>query len=144
VIFAIGIDSSRRTDLFSAVTAALLPAMRQAGARRLIAITGIGTGETRGHGGFFYDRVIFPLFTRHRYADKDKQEALIAASELDWTIVRPAPFKDRAGPGALETHTTIPPGLSLRAITRDEVASFVLDEAERGRYRRQKPFIGHR
>ena len=56
-----------------------------------VAITGIGSGETRGHGGFIYDRIIYSLFTRNRYQDKTRQEALIATSELDWIIVRPAP-----------------------------------------------------
>lgn len=143
VIFAVGIDNTSKTDLFSAATAALLAAMRRTGTMRLVAITGIGAGETRGHGGFFYDRVIFPLFTRHRYADKTKQEALIAASDRDWVIVRPAPFASHAPAEALQVHTTIPPGLKLRRVTRDEVAAFALEQVESDSYLRQKPFIGH-
>ena len=97
VIFALGVDRRGRTTLFSDATLALVPAMNAAKVRRLIAVTGIGAGETRGHGGFIYDRLIFPLFTRERYADKDLQERIIEASGLDWTIVRPAEgFYDRS------------------------------------------------
>jgi putative NADH-flavin reductase len=90
VIIAIGIDKVGATTLFSEVTKSLIAAMKKEHVKRLIAITGIGAGETRGHGGYLYDWIIFPLFTRKRYEDKDRQEALIAASDLDWIIVRPA------------------------------------------------------
>lgn len=142
-IFALGIDAPGRTTLFSEATSALIAAMRDAGGRRLVAITGVGAGETRGHGGFLYDWILFPLFTRHRYADKDRQEALIEASGLDWIIVRPAPFSDRPASGPLEVHTRIGRDTVLRHITRKEVAAFVLDQLTNNAYLRQKPFIGH-
>lgn len=142
-IMALGVDSIRPTTLFSDATRALLPAMSQASVRRLIAITGVGAGETRGHGGFLYDWLVFPLFTRARYRDKDHQEALIAASDLDWTIVRPAPFSARPAATPFEVHTEVAPELTLRSISIDEVAAFVLDELAQGRFIRQRPFIGH-
>jgi putative NADH-flavin reductase len=142
-LFALGTDARGKTTLFSEATGALLVAMAAAGVPRLVAITGVGAGETRGHGGFLYDRVIFPLFTRQRYADKDRQEAMIAQSGLDWTIVRPAPFSDTRRPGALTVLTDIPRDAKLTAITRDEVADFVVDELETGRHIGTRPFIGH-
>ncbi len=143
VCFALGIDKPGATTLFSDATAALMAAMKQEGVKRLIALTGIGAGETRGHGGFFYDRIVFPLFTRKRYLDKDRQEALIAASGLDWIIVRPAPFAENAAAGPIEVHTRIAPDTTLRRVTRDEVAAFVVAQIGDDRYLRQKPFIGH-
>jgi putative NADH-flavin reductase len=143
VVFALGIDRPGPTTLFSETTAALIAAMRAGGVRRLIAITGVGAGETRGHGGLFYDRFVFPHFTRARYADKERQERMIEASGLDWTIVRPAPYRIHAPDTPLEVHTEVPPELVLSSITRDEVAAFVIDEIETRRYLRQKPFIGH-
>ncbi len=142
-ILCIGVDSIGRTTLFSDATRALVAAMQAAKMKRLVAITGIGSGETRGHGGWFYNRVIFPLFTRNRYADKDRQEALIERSGLDWTIIRPAPFTAHAGNGPLQIVTDIPPGLQLRSISRAEVATFILDILETGAFVREKPFIGH-
>jgi putative NADH-flavin reductase len=131
------------TTLFSEATAALIAAMKRRHVKRLIAITGVGAGDSRGHGGFVYDRVIFPLFTRNRYQDKDRQEALIAASGLEWVIVRPAPFSEVAAAGPLEVHTRIEPGTVLRRIGRDEVAVFVVEQVDGDRYLRQRPFIGH-
>ncbi len=143
VIIALGTAPGRRTTLFSEVTAKLITAMAAEGVGRLVAITGVGAGETRGHGGFFYDHIIYPLFTRPFYEDKDRQERLIRESTLDWVLVRPAPFKATAGPTPLEILTEIRPDTALRRITRDEVASFVLDQLVDDRYLHRPVFIGH-
>jgi uncharacterized protein YbjT (DUF2867 family) len=59
------------------------------GVNRLIAVTGLGAGDSRGHGGILYDAVVFPLLLKRAYDDKDVQEWIIRSSGLDWTIVRP-------------------------------------------------------
>lgn len=143
VIFALGVDHLGATTLFSDTTAALIAAMTAMGVRRVVAVTGVGAGETRGHGGWFYNRVIYPFFTRPRYLDKERQEMLLAASALAWTVVRPAPFADRVE-GPLEVLVEIGPNDQLRAVTRAEVAHFLVDEVEQNRFLRQTPFIGHR
>ena len=143
VIFALGADAKGTPTLISDVTAVLISAMKAHQVRRLIAITGVGAGDTRGHGGFVYDWIVYPLFTRKRYVDKDRQEALIAASGLDWIIVRPAPFSETPAPVALEVYTQIKPETRLTRITRDEVAAFVVAQVDGDQYLRQRPFIGH-
>ena len=143
VIFALGTDTTGATTLFSQATTALVSAMKERRVSRLIAITGVGAGETRGHGGFFYDWIVFPLFARKRYQDKNRQESAIAASGLEWIIVRPAPFCKGPVSGVLEVHTQIKPETRLSRITRDEVADFVVAQLDSDRYLRQRPFIGH-
>jgi putative NADH-flavin reductase len=143
VIMALGTSDSGPTTLFSDSTRALLDAMRATGTRRLVAITGVGAGETRGHGGFLYDRIIFPLFTRHRYADKERQEALIRTSDTDWTILRPAPFAASPGPEPFHALTRVSPATRLSRVTPEEVARFALDCAETGAHRHEAVFFGH-
>ena len=144
VLYALGERRLGATTLFSDTTRHLIEGMTQAGVMRLVAITGVGAGETRGHGGWFYDRVIFPLFTARKYADKTRQEALIAASGLDWTILRPAPFATRVPPGPLEIHETVPPDLRLTCITRAEVADLAIGLLPDPRSHRKRLFVGHR
>jgi putative NADH-flavin reductase len=143
VAYCLGVAKGGKTSLFSDSTQAIIRAMQGNGMKRFVAITGIGAGDTKGHGGWLYNRIIFPFFTRDIYADKDKQESLIAASDLDWTIIRPAPFSTKPAPGALQVVTEICPDLQLRSITRDEIADFMLGVLERGDFVRAKPFIGH-
>lgn len=143
MIVSLGTAPGRRTTLFSDVTAKLIAAMTTEGVKRLVAITGVGAGETRGHGGFLYDRIVYPLFTRPFYEDKNRQEHLIHASPLEWVLVRPAPFKAAAGSAPLQTLTEIKADTMLRRITRDEVASFVLDQLASDQYVRRPVFVGH-
>lgn len=143
IVYALGPDAPGHTTLFSDSTQILLPAMARHGVRRLVAITGVGAGETKGHGGFLYDRILYPLFTRRIYDDKDRQEELIRDSTLDWTIVRPAPFRERRRARCPLQAAVDVRGVTLRSIAPAEVAVFVVDELESGRYLRQAPFIGH-
>jgi putative NADH-flavin reductase len=143
VVYALGPNGPGHTTLFSISTQILVAAMARYGVRRLVAITGVGAGETKGHGGFLYDRILYPLFTRKIYDDKDRQEALIRDTALQWTIVRPAAFRERRrGRGPLRAAVDLR-GVTFRSIAPVEVASFVVDELETGRYMRQAPFIGH-
>jgi putative NADH-flavin reductase len=142
VLYVLGAGNVRSTTLFSESTRILLEQMQRQRVRRLICVTGVGAGETKGHGGFLYDRILYPLFTKGIYADKDRQEALIRQSDTDWTIVRPAPFRNRtpSGPPLAETRVA---DIVLRKISPQEVEAFLLDELEQGRYIRQAVFIGH-
>ena len=63
--------------------------MKKAGVKRLVCVTGIGAGDSKGHGGFLYDSIFLPFLLGTIYADKDRQELVIKASDVDWTIVRP-------------------------------------------------------
>src|SRR4051812_35261848 len=64
VVYVLGTGNIRATTLFSESTRILLDAMGREGVRRLVCVTGVGAGDTKGHGGFLYDRIFFPLFTK--------------------------------------------------------------------------------
>jgi putative NADH-flavin reductase len=87
VIQTLGVDISpraifERTTLFSQSTRILVDAMKAADFKRLIAVTGLGAGDSRGHGGLLYDAVVFPLLLKRVYDDKDVQEWIIKSSGL--------------------------------------------------------------
>jgi putative NADH-flavin reductase len=81
----------KRTRLFSAATRILVNAMEASAVKRLISVTGLGAGDSRGHGGLLHDAI---------YADKDVQEWIIRPSRLDWTIVRPTVLTNGPRTGA--------------------------------------------
>jgi putative NADH-flavin reductase len=112
------------TTLFSKATRVLVDAMRASTARRLIVVTGFGAGDSRGHGGFLYDAVLFPLLLKRVYDDKDVAEQIVRASGLDWTIVRPGGLTN--GPATGHYRVLVEPA-SWRAgmISRADVADFL-------------------
>ena len=49
----------RGTRLFSEATRILVDAMEAKGVKRLISVTGLGAGNSRGHGGLFYNAALW-------------------------------------------------------------------------------------
>ena len=136
VVWTVGVGPTRRpVHLFSRSTQFLLAAMAKHGVRRLICVTGIGAGDSRGHGGFFYDRILQPLFMRTVYEDKDRQEALLRASDVDWTIVRPGALTNGPATGLARALTDLH-GVTAGRISRADVASFIVEHLETGDFRK--------
>ena len=134
VIQTLGVDFSPRaifepTTLFSQSTRILVDTMKAAGVKRLIAVTGLGAGDSRGHGGFLYDAVAFPLILKRVYDDKDVQEWIVKRSGLDWTIVRPGLLTNRPATGCYRVLTT-PRDWRFGAISRADVADFLVRQID--------------
>jgi putative NADH-flavin reductase len=130
VVQTLGVNFSPRlvfegTTLFSESTRILVDAMKAAGVKRLITVTGLGAGDSRGHGGLFYDAVIFPLLLKRVYDDKDVQEWIVKSSGLDWTIARPGLLTN--GP-ATDHYRVLTASKDWRfgAISRADVADFLV------------------
>jgi putative NADH-flavin reductase len=77
-----GISPFKEVTLLLTTTKALIAAMRARGTKRLVCITGMGAGDSRGHGGFLYDRLIQTLLLRKVYEDKEREGALVRDSGL--------------------------------------------------------------
>jgi putative NADH-flavin reductase len=130
VIQTLGVDFAPRlifqgTSLFSQSTRILVDAMKAAGLRRLLAVTGLGAGDSRGHGGLLYDAVVFPVLLKRVYDDKDVQEWIIGSSGLDWTIARPGLLTNRTATGGYRV-LTAPKDWRFGTISRTDVAEFLV------------------
>lgn len=121
------------TTLFSKATRILVDAMRARGVRRLVVVTGFGAGDSRGHGGFLYASVIFPLLLKRVYDDKDVAEQIVRASGLNWTLVRPGGLTN--GPATGRYQVLVEPA-SWRAgmISRADVADFLAKQVDDAAY----------
>ena len=134
VVQTLGVDISpraifERTTLFSQSTRILVDAMKAAGVKRLIAVTGLGAGDSRGHGGLLYDAVVFPLLLKRVYDDKDVQEWIIKSSGLDWTIVRPGLLTNSSATGQYRV-LTAPNDWRVGTISRTDVADFLVRQID--------------
>jgi putative NADH-flavin reductase len=134
VVQTLGVDMAsrsifERTTLFSQSTRILVDAMKIAGVKRLIAVTGLGAGDSRGHGGIIYDSVVFPLLLKRVYDDKDVQEWIIGSSGLDWTIVRPGLLTNRPATGRYRILTATE-DWRFGVISRADVADFIVRQID--------------
>jgi putative NADH-flavin reductase len=142
VLSALGTRSRKPTTLFSASTANLVDAMKKHGVRRLVCLTGIGAGDSKGHSGFLYDRVILPFVVNNQYEDKDRQEEIVRRSGLEWVIVRPARLTNESATGEYRVFLSGDP-YRATSISREDVAAFMLAQLSEDRYLHQTPVISN-
>ena len=142
VVSALGTPASpfREVTLLSAATRALVSAMKAERVSRLVCITGLGAGDSAGHGGFVFDKLIFPLLLRKVYADKNRQEAIVRDSGLDWVLVRPSVLNDKPGGRPVRALTDLS-GFHGGSISRADVATFVLDQLRSDTWLHRSPLI---
>jgi putative NADH-flavin reductase len=141
VLSALGTRSARPTTLFSESTHNVIGAMDKHGVRRLVCITGVGVGDSKGHVGFLYDRIIRPFVVKNIYEDKERQEEAIKQSDLDWVIVRPAQLTDEPARG--EYSVFLKGSYTATKISRADVAAFMLAQLTDDTYVRKTPVISY-
>lgn len=138
VISALG-PAGKDPTLHRDVAPLLVAAMQDAGVRRLVTVSGAGAdvpGDRKGP----LDRAI--SWAVHRFGgqaaqDKEGEHAVLAASSLDWTQVRPPRLVEGPPSGTVKSDAHRPQGAKL---TRADLARFLLDEVVAGRYPHQAPF----
>ncbi len=126
--------------LLTVATRALVTAMKHAGVRRLVCISALGVGDSKGHGGFVFDRLFQPLLLSQAYKDKESQEATIRASALDWVIVRPTQLTNHPARGNVRALTELK-GFHGGKIARADVAKFVVEQLATDTWLKRTPVI---
>ncbi len=124
---------SRQADLCSVGTQHILTAMAQHGVHRLVCLSSWGVGDSIRRVPALFRWVIFPLVLQGELADKERQEALIQASVLDWTIVRPARLIDGPWTGSYRVGHRLAFPVGARII-RADVADFMLQQLTDGAF----------
>jgi uncharacterized protein YbjT (DUF2867 family) len=140
VICALGPRGTKPGTLASAGTSHIIRAMERHGVRRLVCQSAVGVGDSKGQGGPILNWIVLPFFLKHVYADKERQEAAIRDSTLDWIIVRPQRLLDQPATGKWRVSLDGSP--VGRGIARADVAAFILAQLEDDRYLRKTPVIG--
>jgi putative NADH-flavin reductase len=134
VVQALGVPANLQLltgpiTLFSEATKVLVPVLQQAGIKRLVAVTGFGAGDSAQAIGCL-QRIPFRIVFGQAYDDKTRQEAIIKASSLEWTIVRPGvltnrpltrPYRIRTDPSDWRN------GIISRAAVADYIANALFD-----------------
>ena len=127
-------------DLCTIGTRHIIDAMKQHGVKRLICMTGIGAGDSKGHGRFVFDNLILPIMLGRIYVDKNRQEHEVMQSNLDWIVVRPTELSDDPERGEYRILTDLE-GEKAKTISRADVADFLVQQIESDRYLHQTPLI---
>lgn len=118
---------SRPTKVYSAGTAAVLAAMREAGVRRFVGVSAVPVGPEDQKS--VLDRyLVHPLlhwFFGGGYDDMRRMEELLAASDRDWTVFRPPQLTNGAPSGRYRTAVDGPLPRAWR-VSRADLAAAML------------------
>jgi putative NADH-flavin reductase len=151
VLFAIGPRRRAGTgetpvNVVSVATRHVLEAMEKRGVKRLVSLSSVGVGDSRGKlqaGPFFgvlQEMILVPLFLRREFKDKELQETLVRESSVEWILVRPTSLTDAEPRG--EFRITTDGGRVPGRIARADVAAFMVAQLTSDDYLRKAPVIG--
>ena len=138
VICAVG-ERLKSSRVSSQATENIIAGMKQHGVRRLVAVTGLGAGDSKKRTGWLA-RLVMKLLVN--LDDKERQEELIQASELDWIIVRPPLLTNDPHTGAYRVGPDVKHGIGTK-LARSDLAEFMLNQLTDDTYVRQMPAIRH-
>jgi len=137
VFVSLGNTSGNPEMIVSQGTAVIIAAMQAAGVQRLIVISSLGVGDSKDQVPFFFKALIATAL-RHAFQDKEAQEKLVRASNLDWTIIRPGGLTDGPPTGSYRAG----PDRSIGGqVSRADVAAFALSQLTNLEYVGQTPAI---
>ncbi len=129
VLCALGVDHNKPTTVLSDATLNIVKAMHDTGVKRLVCMS--SAGLLGNDGGFWFGKVIMPLFLRHVFADKKRQAEVIRNSGLEWVIVRPVGLTDSPKTGSYKVNPGIPTSWT---VPRADVADFMIKCAADKKY----------
>jgi putative NADH-flavin reductase len=130
VIVAIGTGrKTAATTIYTDVARALIEADRAA-QRHLphLVVTGFGAGDSGRYLGPIMG-LLFRWVLADVYRNKSDMEAMIAASALRWTLVRPGLLTQGPATGHYRTQVKLSAGMKVGRISRNDVAAYLLDQA---------------
>lgn len=117
----------------------IVRAMETHGVRRLVCETALGIGDSRSRAGLYYTLFVAPFILPFYFRDKERQEAIIQASSLDWVIVRPGVLTNEGPRGAYRQGPLVGHWLWTCRISRADVAAFMLRQLTSDEYLRSSP-----
>jgi uncharacterized protein YbjT (DUF2867 family) len=137
-IVTLGHREDSPPDLLERSVERILEGMTLHRVKRLIYLSALGVGDSRDASGLLYGRVFRPLFYARAHRDHERAEALIRASGVDWTIVRPP----RLTNGPAEGFEVNPASLGVAAyLSRNDLSHFLVDQLRSSTHLRKSPLV---
>ena len=129
------------TRILSEGTRNILRAMETHGVPRLVCETSLGIGNSAGRMGLYYTLFVIPVVLPFYFWDKTRQERLIAASKVEWVIVRPGVLTNGEKLGVYRHGCDVGSFVGTVRISRADVADFMLNQAADDMYLGMAPGV---
>ncbi len=134
--FALRLGARRTTprDICEVGTSNILAALSEGSKVPLIVVSAFGVGDTRDKLPLMF-KLFYQLVLKEQIADKEKQDAVLKASEAHFVLVQPVALTDKPATG---TWTARANGTYGKAeVSRGDLATFLLTLLADGSHRRE-------
>ncbi|HXW44897.1 MAG TPA: NAD(P)H-binding protein [Streptosporangiaceae bacterium] len=142
VLSALGPRGARTPGLLGTAARNITTAMTASGARRLVCVSAAGAFIQADPDAGALVKMIVPRIWATPFADVRDMEAVVAASGLDWTMVRATRLVDGARTGRYRVRPDFPPA-GGRKISRADVAGFMGAVVTEGNWVRARPALAY-
>ncbi len=135
-------NSPGQIELFKKGMGNIIEIMNDNSIKRLISINGALTKVDRDNVGFYlqFMRWLIPKLVPQMVKSNKAQYDVIAHSQTDWTVIRAGKFIDKKGTGKVKVDLSNQKGFNI-AITKDDLANFVIGQFSKSRYIKKSPLI---
>ncbi len=137
VVSALGTVDRKFNTVLSDATRRIAQAMESEGVVRFVAITSLGCGASRDQVNSWIMRLLIRTLAKQIWADKNRQEDVIHASEFDYLIVRPGGLTEKPASGSWTLMRKGGSQKGRQMISRADVAAFILKKLEEGELGRE-------
>ena len=136
VICTLGVETNKPSTVLSDGTSNIVHAMEECHVPRLICMS--SAGILGNDAGFFFGKIMVPLFMKDIFRDKIRQADVIRVSSVEWVIIRPSYLTNAPKTGTYRITMGAP---ASRKVPRADVADFMLKLLTDKKYDRQMPAI---
>lgn len=142
VMCSLGMPAFDKSSLRTDGTKNIIRAMKNHGVDRLICQSSLGFGDSKDVLPWHMKYIIVPLILKNAFKDHECQEAIIAESNLNWTIVRPGNMTNGKKTSRYKFGFNALDKIKLK-ISRADVADFMLRQINNTLHLHQKVGISY-
>ncbi len=141
VISALGSWGTPKKDILKSGMENIIPAMQENKVSRIVSLTGHGANAPGDKFELLHlvSRWMLVLLAPRILHDGEHHIEQLAASKLDWTVIRSSLMEERGNPNKFRL--TLKRPLPLAMIHRKAVATSLVNLAENKNFNKQSPFI---
>ncbi len=121
----------------------IVEAMQRQGVRRLVSMSVFGLGDSAKKLPLYWKLFVKAGLLRFAYEDHAGQEAVVASSDLDWTLTRPVSLRDVEPTGRYQDGPPAAMGKITLKIGLTDFARFTLDQLDTDKYLHRRPGISY-
>ena len=140
VVSTLGSWGTKSKDILTVGMQSIIPAMQAQGVKRIVSLTGSAATAPGDQWGLIdkANRLLLAVIAPKILADGENHLNQLAASLLDWTVVR-SPVMNTKGSAAYQLNTTVPG--PLETINRSAVAQAMVDQLGSDTFVKKAPHI---